>query len=127
MKKFLTAAVVAATLLFGNHAFAATQTLTLDGHYDFAEMTTGEIWDGIVDYDIDFLALRSGPSKNYSLITRIPPGARVEITTMMGASWREQGYRDYNDDFRPVTYRGLRGYAHRGYITIIPSTVRNIP
>ena len=124
MKTFLTALFVSTALLIcGTQVSAAP--LTFGGNYDFK--TTGQIAEGIVDYDIDFLALRSGPSVNYSLITRIPPGARVEITTMMGANWREQGYRDYNDDFRPVTYRGLRGYAHRGYITIIPSTVRNIP
>ena len=127
MKNFLRAAVLVFALMFANQASAATEAVTFDGRYDFAEMTTGAYAQGIVRYDIDFLALRTGPSRNYSLITRIPPGARVEITTLMGASWSEQGYRDYDDNFRPVTYNGMRGYAHRGYINIIPGTQRNIP
>ncbi|MBR1647810.1 MAG: SH3 domain-containing protein [Selenomonadaceae bacterium] len=121
----MASAVLAASLVFGNQASAAP--LTFDARYDFAEMTTGEFWTGVVDYDIDFLALRSGPSRNYSLITRIPPGARVEITTRMGASWREQGYRDYDDNFCYVTYNGMKGYAHRGYIKLVPGTGHFIP
>ena len=125
MRKVLASAILASALVFGNQASAAP--LTFDAHHDFAEMTTGEIWSGVVYHDIDFLALRSGPSRNYLLITRIPPGARVEITTRMGSSWREQGYRDYDDNFCPVTYNGMRGYAHRGYIKLIPGTGKFIP
>lgn len=123
MKKFLTAAVVAAALLFVNHAFAATQPLTFDSRYDFAEMTSGSVAQGIVRYDIDFLALRSGPSKNYSLITRIPPGARVEIMLRVDV----EGYRDYDHNFSPVTYNGMSGYAHSGYINVLYETRRDIP
>lgn len=127
MKNFLSAAILAIAMLFCvNQTEAAPQPLIFDG-FNVAPMTTGTIAEGIVDPDIDFLALRSGPSVNYSLILRIPPGARVKIALRTGADYREQGYRDYNDKFRPVTYNGVNGYAHRDYIRIIPGTYRDIP
>ena len=128
MKNFLSAAVLAIAMLFCiNQSEAAPQPMILDGGFNVVEMTTGTIAEGIVDPDVDFLALRSGPSTNYSLILRIPPGARVKIALRMGADYREQGYRDYNDKFCPVTYNGVNGYAHRDYIRIIPGTYRDIP
>ena len=76
----------------------------------------------MVDYDIDFLALRSGPSRNYPELLRIPPGARVRIALGTGSDYIREGYRDYDVNFRSVIYRGVRGFAHSGYIDVIPGS-----
>ncbi len=129
MKKFLAAIMLTfALIVVGSlNNQVSAKAFTFNGDYNLVEITTGAYAQGVVSPNIDFLALRSGPSRNYSEILRIPPGARVEITLFMGADYREQGYRDYDNNFRPVTYRGVSGYAHKGYITVIPGTVRNIP
>ena len=118
MKKIFAAAVLVFALTFGNQASAATQAVTFEGRYDFAEMTTGEVHEAFVDRDVDFLALRTGPSTRYPMITRIPPGARVTVWTRLGADFPERGYRDYNNNFIDVEYNGMRGFSHKGYITI---------
>jgi len=74
---------------------------------NFVPLTAGAAYDGVVDYNIDFLALRSGPSVYYSEIMRIPPGDRVMVLL-----------EDNNSgNFVRVKYRGVWGYSHRGYIT----------
>ena len=76
--------------------------------------TTGAVWDAVVDYDIDFLALRSGPSTSYPEILRIPPGAHIQVFTR-GALYR-QNKNSYN--FLSVRYRGVDGYACERYFTM---------
>ena len=94
-----------------------------NGSYDLFEMTTGYDVEGIVDPNIDFLALRTGPSVDYPLITRIPPGAHVYISSGRGG-YSETNWGKY---FVEVTYRGMNGYAHSKYITIIPRTIKKYP
>ena len=83
------------------------------------EAVTQEDWDAVVVNNIDFLALRSGPSTNYSTIVRIPPGARVRVTLIEGWSYANDGWRDYDEGFFRVEYRGNRGFAHGRYITLL--------
>ncbi len=73
---------------------------------------TGSItWAGRVVDNIDFLALRSGPSVNYPMLTKIPPGTYIEFTT----SGSEDGYGE-NPYFVKVTYNGITGFSHERYI-----------
>jgi len=122
MKKIFSAAILAAALVFGNQASAVPQTLNFEGRYDFSEMTTGWYAEGIVDPNIDFLALRTGPSVNYPIITRIPPGARVKV-------YGDRGGPNYNwgTYFVDVTYRGMSGYAHSKYIAVLPRSLGYYP
>lgn len=55
------------------------------------------------------LNLRSGPGTNYSIISVMPKGATVNVLSVSG-SWAK------------VTYNGLTGYAHTGYLTSAAST-----
>ncbi len=98
MKNFFAAMVLAMTLIVCSQASA----------------TSGAVWDAVVDSDIDFLALRSGPSTNYPEILRIPPGAHIQVFTR-GSLYRQ----DRNSfDFLPVRYRGVDGYACERYFTM---------
>lgn len=111
MKKIFAAAVLAFALMIGNQASAATDAINFDSRHDFVNVAWFSA-DAIVDPYIDFLALRTGPSTGYSLITRIPPGARIHVEGYSGDVW----LRTY--------YRGMSGYSHSRYIAIIPNTVR---
>ena len=112
MKKFLFLTLLASVIIFGSNqsGFAGERSFTSGRDYDFVEMTTGGIFLGIVRDDIDFLAVRSGPSTSYPELTRIPPGDYVYVI------------RDGVDNFSPfrrVKYKGIFGYAHGAYITIV--------
>ncbi len=113
MKKIFVAATLTALMVFlgGQSGFA--QNIN-----QFVPLTTYDEFAAVVRSDIDFLALRSGPSVNYSEILRIPPGARITVVRS-GAEWREEGWKDYDDNFVSVIYNGYKGYSHRGYITIL--------
>ncbi len=97
--------------------FLAAALVVVGSSVNQASATTVDEFDAVVDSNIDFLALRSGPSVNYSMIARIPPGAHVVVTFPGIDSYRQLGYTDYNDDFLIVTYRGMKGFAHGRYIT----------
>ena len=74
---------------------------------NFVPLNASVAYDGVVDRNIDFLALRSGPSVHYSEIMRIPPGTRVMVIL-----------EDNNSgNFVRVKYRGIWGYSNRRYIT----------
>lgn len=119
MKKFLLALLLTSAIILGStqSGFAGERLFTSSHDYEFVEMTTGGIFLGIVCDDIDFLALRSGPSTSYPELTRIPPGEYVYVI------------RDGVDNFSPfrrVKYKGIFGYAHGAYITIV-KTVHSFP
>ena len=68
------------------------------------------VFEAVVDRDIDFLALRTGPSTSYSLILKIPPGSHIQII------------RDGNDpyaSFDRASYNGNVGFVSNRYFTII--------
>ena len=119
MKKFLLALLLASVIILGSNqsGFAGERLFTISHDYEFVEMTTGGIFLGLVRDDIDFLAVRSGPSTSYPELTRIPPGEYVYVI------------RDGVDNFSPflrVKYKGIFGYAHGAYITIV-KTVHSFP
>ncbi len=73
----------------------------------------GAVWEAVVDYDIDFLSMRSGPATTYSEVTRIPPGARIKVNT-------RRGYKPSRKSaFEEVSYQGVLGYASSRYFTIV--------
>ena len=111
MRKIFAALVLAFALMIGNQASAATEAVTFADRYNFVNVAWFSA-DAIVDPYIDFLALRTGPSTGYTLITRIPPGARIRVEGYSGDTWLR------------VYYRGMSGYSHGRYIAIIPNTVR---
>ena len=112
MKKFLVALLLTSAIILGSDqsGFAGERPFIFSRDYDLVEMTTGGIFLGIVRDDIDFLAVRSGPSTSYPELTRIPPGEYVYVI------------RDSVDNFSPflrVKYKGIFGYVHGAYITIV--------
>ena len=128
MKNFLSVLIIALLVSFSANCEADKINLTnldkiFNGNYDLSEMTTGYDAEGIVDPDIDFLALRTGPSVDYPLIARIPPGARVRVSSGRGGWSRTY----WGKSFVEVTYKGMSGYAHSKYIAIIPKTIKNYP
>lgn len=119
MKKFFFLTLSASAIILGSNqsGFAGERSFTFSRDYEFVEMTTGGIFLGIVRDDIDFLAVRSGSSMSYPELTRIPPGEYVYVI------------RDGVDNFSPflrVKYKGIFGYAHGAYITIV-KTVHSFP
>ena len=104
MKKFLSVMLLAVTLIFVSNNAATAQGL------NFVPLTTGSVYAARVVYGIDFLALRSGPSVNYREITRIPPGAYIEVI---------RGGEDNYTNFERVKYNGYSGWSHRRYIEIV--------
>lgn len=112
MKKFLLALLLTSAIILGStqSGFAGERLFTISHDYEFVEMTTGGIFLGIVRDDIDFLAVRSGPSTSYPELTRIPPGDYVYVI---------RGGADNFSPFLRVKYKGIFGYAHGAYITIV--------
>lgn len=104
LRKVLSVMLLATILIFvGAEKNAAAQ------EFDFVQLTTGRVRAGWVVDGIDFLALRTGPSVNYTEIARMPPGAYIEVTF---------GGADNYTNFLSVTYRGMHGYAHQRYIRL---------
>ena len=101
MKKFFAVMLLAMTLIFVKGSVVTAQEL------NFVPLDAGAAYDGVVDRNIDYLALRSGPSVHYDEIMRIPPGARVMVVVSDSIS----------GNFVRVKYRGVWGYSHRRYIT----------
>ena len=101
MKKILSVMLLAVAIIFVGNNQANAQEL------NFVPLNASVAYDGVVDRNIDFLALRSGPSVYYNEIMRIPPGARVMVILEDNNSGK----------FVRVQYRGVWGYSHRGYIT----------
>lgn len=112
MKKFLFVTLLASVIILGSNqsGFAEERPFVFSHDYDFVEMTTGGIFLGIVRDDIDFLALRSGPSTSYPELARIPPGEYVYVV---------RGGADNFSPFLRVKYKGIYGYSHGAYITIV--------
>lgn len=112
MKKFLLVLLLVSAIIFGSNqsGFAEERLFVFNKSYDFVEMTTGGIFLGIVRDDIDFLALRSGPSTSDAELTRILPGEYVYVVV---------GGADNFSPFFRVKYKGIYGYAHGTYITIV--------
>lgn len=119
MKKFLFVTLLASAIILGStqSGFAGERLFTSSHDYEFVEMTKGGIFLGIVRDDIDFLAVRSGPSTNYPELTRISPGDYVYVI---------RGGADNFSPFLRVKYKGIFGYAHDEYITIV-KTVKSFP
>ena len=101
MKKILSVTLLAAILIFVSNNATTAQGL------NFVPLDASAAYDGVVDRNIDYLALRSGPSVYYDEIMRIPPGARVMVVVSDSIS----------GNFVRVKYRGVWGYSHRRYIT----------
>ena len=112
MKKIFSILMLLTLIIFATPAQAQAD-VDLSGK--LIPCTSSATWQGKVVDDVDFLALRSGPSANYSLLTKIPPGAYIEIT-YSAADPIEYGYRDANPNFVQVSYRGISGWAHSRYI-----------
>lgn len=104
MKKVFSVMLLAVALVFGLN------------QNNQAEATTSRQVAHVVSSNIDFLALRSGPSVNYPMLLKIPPGARVIVTFGGIDSWGQQGWADYDDNFLSVEYNGVEGYAHGRYL-----------
>ena len=113
MKKIFSAFLLALMLITTSVSATTQKNFNWD-NVNLVPYTSGEVYEGQVVYDIDYLALRSGPNVKYSEIARIPPGARVEVTLSSGIE--ERFGRNFNSNFAAVTYNGMKGYAHRGYI-----------
>lgn len=111
MKKIFSALLL--TLMLLSTPAAAQENFNFD-NFKLVPCTSGEIYEGEVVHDIDYLALRSGPDVRYAEIARIPPGARVRVS--YDAGMEEKFGLNYNRNFSEVTYNGIKGYAHRGYI-----------
>lgn len=106
--------MLAAIFIFGGqNNYVAAQDLNFQDK--FIQLTTYDEWYGVVDSDIDFLALRSGPSVRYPELARIPPGASI-IIYQGGADYFTL-FDDYDNDFIGVIYNGIKGYSHGAYIT----------
>lgn len=121
MKRFAVTMLFAAALVFAggqNNPANAAQNFSFD-NYNFINLTTGTVYEAVVDSNIDFLALRSGPDVSYRLILKIPPGARIKVTINTGASYSELGIYPYNNNFVRVNYRGTEGYSNKKYITFL--------
>ena len=76
------------------------------------------VYEARVHSNIDFLALRTGPSANDSLITRIPPGAYIEII------------RDgeiFPTGFVRARYNGIPGFVSSRYFTITQRLRDDLP
>ena len=113
MKKFLATIVLAGALIVGGNAVNTAHAFSLNPNYDFVEVTSlrSGVYDAVVSKNIDFLALRSGPSASYSMIARIPPGAHIKVII---GNIAPSEYR-----FERVEYNGIEGYAHSRYFTFI--------
>jgi len=123
MKKIFSAVMLLTLIIFATPTQAQA-----DFNFDekLIPCTTGTIWQGRVVSDVDFLALRSGPSARYSLLAKIPPGAYIEII-YGGMSPAEQfAGQDVNPNFVDVRYNGINGYAHSRYIIRLQK-LREIP
>ena len=101
LKKMLSVMLLTVTLIFVEGSVVTAQEL------NFVPLDASAAYDGVVDRNIDYLALRSGPSVYYDEIMRIPPGASV----MVIVSDRDNG------NFVRVKYRGVWGYSNKKYIT----------
>ncbi len=97
-------------LVGGQDGTARAQDFNFDNR--LVALDTETSWDAVVDSNIDFLALRSGPSIDSSELTRIPPGARIKVHTY-GSTYNS------SPGFCRVSYRGVHGYAHNRYFTVI--------
>ena len=112
MKKFFAVMMMAFALIVVGSLNNPVAAQNLGTGRNFNEVAFGAVWDAVVDYDIDFLALRRGPSTSYAEIIRIPPGAYIRVNT--------RGYRPTRSSgFEEVSYQGFRGYASSRYFTII--------
>ena len=67
------------------------------------------VYEALVDSNIDFLALRTGPSVNDSLITKIPPGSHIEIV---------RNGENFPTGFVRANYNGMQGFVSSRYITV---------
>ena len=109
MKKFFAMMLLAVALVFGLN------------QNNQVEATSIVVSEYVVARNIDFLALRSGPSVRYSMLLNIPPGAHVTVTHGGIDSWSQEGWRDYDDNFLKVKYNGVTGYSHGRYLTFVRS------
>ncbi len=80
-------------------------------------MPTG-VYEARVDNNIDFLALRTGPSANDSLITKIPPGSYIEII---------RDGENFPTGFVRARYNGMPGFVSSRYITVNQRLRENSP
>ena len=67
------------------------------------------VYEARVDNNIDFLALRTGPSVNDSLITKIPPGSYIEII---------HDGENFPTGFVRARYNGMPGFVSGRYVTV---------
>lgn len=109
MKKIFSVILLAIIFICGQNQ-AKAQEFDFDvNNFKLTPMTTGWLCEAVVDYDIDFLALREGPAVYYREILRIPPGAYITVITGGEDSW---------GSFQFVTYRNVRGFASSRYFRI---------
>ena len=113
MKKIFSVLTLLTLIIFATPAQAQTD-FNFGGK--IIPYTTGTIWEAVVVNDIDFLALRSGPSKNYRELLRIPPGARIEVIYGGMSPAEEFAGMDVNPNFVKVRYNGVTGFSHSKYI-----------
>lgn len=67
------------------------------------------VYEARVDNNIDFLALRTGPSVNDSLITKIPPGSYIEVI---------HNGENFPTGFVRARYNGMPGFVSGRYVTV---------
>lgn len=115
MKKFFAIMLLAVMLIFCNSQNVTAQAQNFNFDSQLIKLTSGAEFEAIVDSDIDFLALRSGPSTNSRILIRIPPGAYIKVYAR-GELYRP-GQGGYG--FQPVSYRGVSGYAYDRYFTLV--------
>lgn len=109
MKKILSVIVLAIIFVCSQNNLVNAQD------YNFTQFTTGATFEAVVDSDIDYLALRSGPSTDYREILRIPPGAHIIIYT------RGEIYQNNRSGnrFIAASYQGTDGYVSERYFTVL--------
>lgn len=110
MKKIFSVLTLLTLIIFATPAQAQSD-------FNFGEKiinyTAGGPARARVMYDIDFLALREGPSVNYPMLAKIPPGTVIRVRVEYG------GYNDLGlkNGFREVlNYNGLSGWVADRYL-----------
>ena len=115
MKKIFSAIMLLTLIIFATPAQAqADFNFERDFDGQIMHYTTGGPARARVMYDIDFLALREGPSVNYPMIAKIPPGTLITVRREYIGGGADLGQQ--NGFRRVLNYNGLSGWAADRYL-----------
>ena len=115
LKKIFSAVMLLTLIIFATPAQAqADFNFERDFSGRIMHYTAGGPAGARVMYDIDFLALRSGPSVNYTMLAKIPPGTIITVRREYSGDGRDLGL---SNGFRQIlNYNGLSGWAADRYL-----------